>query len=284
MRPHTLDVYRDKYNSIALDRDQQGVLTVIIHEPGHPEKALEYGSHPLDWDHPHVEWSHCFYDIARDFENEIVILTAAGDKFISEEQIEDPSPSEGAMKMPFAGGASLVGKVAPRHPSLWDFTQHNGTFLQMNLLSIEVPIIAAVNGPALTHAELLVQSDVVICAESAQFQDQAHFESGLYAPGDGVSLVWPQLIGMNRGRYFLLTGQKIGAQEALDLGIVSEVVPKERLMERARELAAEILKRPRLVRRYARQAMVYEMKQRMLNHIGYGLAMEGLSVAGREVE
>jgi enoyl-CoA hydratase/carnithine racemase len=106
----------------------------------------------------------------------------------------------------------------------------------------------------------------------------------MFAPGDGVAEIWLQLLGRNRGRYFLLTGQRIGAKEALELGVVSEVVPRERLLPRAHELAYQLLERPRLVRRYARQIMVRDMKKRMLDHIGYGLALEGLTVMGREMD
>jgi hypothetical protein len=55
-------------------------------------------------------------------------------------------------------------------------------------------------------------------------------------------------------------------------------------MPRAYELARLLLERPKLVRRYARQIMVHEMKQRMLSHIGYGLALEGLTVMGRRLD
>ena len=63
-------------------------------------------------------------------------------------------------------GAALVGKVPPVHIDVWDRTKHNGAQLQMNILSIKVPVIGAINGPALTHADLAVQSDIVICTDT----------------------------------------------------------------------------------------------------------------------
>ena len=72
--------------------------------------------------------------------------------------------------------------------------------------------------------------------ENTEFQDAPHFPNGL-VPGDGVHIVWPLVLGVNRGRYFLLTGQKLSAREAQTLGVVSEVVPRERLLSRAREIA-----------------------------------------------
>ena len=71
------------------------------------------------------------------------------------------------------------------------------------------PVIAAVNGFALGGGnELALLCDIVIASDSATFQDSAHFPNGT-APGDGVHVIWPLLLGANRGRYFLLTGQTL---------------------------------------------------------------------------
>jgi enoyl-CoA hydratase/carnithine racemase len=284
MKPHSLDTYRDKYESISLERTPDGVLTVTLHEPGEPESPLEYGGRPINWHSPHLEWSYCFNDIARDSENEVVIITAAGDRFIGHHKVANVDGDPSNVVVPTdQTGAALVGRVPPVDINVWDRTLHNGIHVQMGLLNIDVPVIGAINGPALTHADLVVQSDIVICTDNTVFADQAHFEAGMFAPGDGVSEIWLQLIGRNRGRYFLLTGQRIGAAEALELGVVSEVVTRDRLLPRAHELAQQLLERPRLVRRYARQLMVHDMKKRMLDHIGYGLALEGLTVSGRQM-
>ncbi len=284
MKPHDFDSYKDRYDSITLERDDRGVLTVTIHEPGRPDQALNYGGRPIDWGSPHQEWSYCFGDIARDLDNEIVIVTSAGESFIGHHRMTGVVGHEGTFVPNDETGADLVGKVAPVSIHKWDRVMHNGINLQMNILGIDCPVIGAVNGPALTHADLVVQSDIVICTEDTVFADQAHFEAGMFAPGDSVSTIWPHLIGQNRGRYFLLTGQRIGAAEALELGVVSEVVPRANLLDRAHELADMLLERPRLVRRYARQMMVQELKHRMLNHIGYGMALEGLTVMGRQLD
>jgi enoyl-CoA hydratase/carnithine racemase len=91
------------------------------------------------------------------------------------------------------------------------------------------------------------------------------------------------VLGVNRGRYFLLTGQKLSARDAQTLGVVNEVVPRERLLNRAHEIAEQIVKTPTLATRYARVALTQQLKRTMLDNLGYRLALEGLgALSGAE--
>ena len=92
-----------------------------------------------------------------------------------------------------------------------------------------MPVIAAVNGPALVHSEYILTCDIVLASETAVFQDMPHLNFRL-VPGDGVHVLWPHVLGPVRGRYFLMTQQKIAAEEALRLGVVNEVLPHDALM------------------------------------------------------
>jgi hypothetical protein len=74
----------------------------------------------------------------------------------------------------------------------------------MNILDIEVPLIAAVNGPVRLHSEYILLADIV--TPTTVFQDKPHFELGV-ASGDGVHLLWQEAVGSIRGRYFIMTRQ-----------------------------------------------------------------------------
>src|ERR1700759_77945 len=123
----------------------------------------------------------------------------------------------------------------------------------MNILDIEAPMIAAVNGPVRLHSEYILLADIVLAAPSVVFQDKPHFEFGI-VPGDGVHLLWQEAIGTIRGRYFILTRQELDAQTAEEWGAVNEIVAADKLLPRAREIAKGLAKLPPLTTRYARIA------------------------------
>jgi enoyl-CoA hydratase/carnithine racemase len=109
-------------------------------------------------------------------------------------------------------------------------------------------------------------------------QDKPHFEFGI-VPGDGVNLLWPEVIGSIRGRYFLLTRQELGAQTAKQWGAVNEIVPADELLQRAREIAEGLAKLPPLTTRYTRIALTQKLRRIIDEGAGYGLALEGISAA-----
>lgn len=245
-----LEDYADKYKTIRMRRED-GILELAVHSNGGP----------LRWGRlPHAELEEAFLNISRDRENQLVILTGTGDEF------SGPAPDPETNKALHRMTAEEWGELG------WEAKN----FLT-NLLAIDVPMISAVNGPAMRHAELPIMCDIVLASETATFQDSAHFVGGL-VPGDGVHVVFPMAMGLNRGRYFLLTGQVIDAREAKEIGLVNEVLPREQLLPRAWELARQIMQQPELNRRYARIMLTEQLRRQINDLLPYGLALEGLAI------
>lgn len=237
--------YFDRYPTIAFERDAEGILTIRLHSGGGP--VVFSPQH-------HRDWSRAFRDVAEDRDNAVVVLTGTGDAFIDRADWNEPLASARD----------------------WDRIYQEGRHLLRDLLEIAVPVVGVVNGPARIHAELAVLSDVTLAAETADFQDGGHIPMGA-VPGDGVHVVWQELLGVNRARYFLLTGQILSANEALALGVVNEVLPRERLMARAYEHARRLAALPFLARRYARVVLTQRLRRLLDENLGYGLALEGLA-------
>lgn len=101
------------------------------------------------------------------------------------------------------------------------------------------PIIGAINGPAVTGGlELALGCDFLIASERASFAD-THARVGIL-PAGGMTIRLPELVGVDRARRMSLTGEFVGAEQALTWGLVTEVVPHEQLLDRAVAVVAAI--------------------------------------------
>lgn len=242
--------YAQKFENIRFRREDS-ILEMTLHTKG---DSLRMGLVP------HGEMEQAFLDIGRDPENQVIILTGTGAEFTGPEVTR-------------ATGRS-VSKLTPEQ---WMKLGSEAKRFTMNMLAIEVPMIAAINGPCLRHAELPLMCDIVLAAEQAAFQDSAHFRGGM-VPGDGVNVIFPLLMGLGRTRYFLLTAQVIPAKQALEYGLVNEVLPREKLLPRAWELARQLLQTPEIVRRHTRVMLSEYLRRPMNDLLGHGLALEGLGI------
>jgi enoyl-CoA hydratase/carnithine racemase len=123
-----------------------------------------------------------------------------------------------------------------------------------SLWGIEVPMIAAVNGPAIGLGnDVACLADMRIAADTAIF-GATFLKIGL-VPGDGGSWILPRTIGHARAAELFFTGETIDAATALSWGLVSRVVPAAGLMDEARALAAKIVRQPPDVLRMTKRMM-----------------------------
>jgi len=242
------NTYREAFLNARLSREPNGVLEVALHTDG--GKLVFNG-------HTHEQFVHLFHVIGEDHANRVVILTGSGDAFmdaISPEGFDFFSPQG------------------------YDKILREGRKVLSNILDIEVPMISALNGPVLVHSEYALLTDIILATPQTVFQDKPHFEFGI-VPGDGVNLLWPEVIGSIRGRYFILTRQLLDAQTAKEWGVVNEIVPSDRLLARAHEIADGIAALPPLTSRYTRIALTQKLRRIIDEGSGYSLALEGISAA-----
>ena len=247
MKTQAFESYHDKYENVRMKREE-GILEVALHTRGGP---LVFNGCV------HEALVHAFRDIGDDPDNHVVILTGTGDEFC-------------AQISPYGFDFFT--------PTGYDKILREGTKVLGNILDIEVPMIAAINGPVTVHSEYALLCDIVLAAEGAYFQDTAHPAFGV-VPGDGLHVVWPEVIGEIRGRYFLLSGQKLSAVEAKEYGAVNEVLPRKALVPRAWELARHLMKQNPLTLRYTRMALSTRFRRQLQESLSYGLALEGISAA-----
>jgi enoyl-CoA hydratase/carnithine racemase len=242
------DTYREAFRHAKLTRSPDGVLEVVLHTNG---DTLIFNGYT------HEEFVELFHQIGQDAGNRVVILTGAGGAFMESITLD---------------GFDFFS------PQGYDKIYREGKKVLMNILDIEAPLIAAVNGPVRLHSEYILLADIVLAAPSTVFQDKPHFELGIVS-GDGVNLLWQEAIGTVRGRYFILTRQELDAETAKEWGAVNEIVPADRLLARAREIAEQLAKLPPLTARYTRIALTQKLRRIIDEGVGYGLALEGISAA-----
>jgi enoyl-CoA hydratase/carnithine racemase len=243
-----LDTYRDTFPNARLTRSKSGVLEVAFHTNG---GVLVFNGFT------HEQFVHLFHAIGSDPDNHVVIMTGSGDAFM-----ERITPD----------GFDFFS------PRGYNKIYREGKKVLMNILDIEVPLIAAVNGPVRLHSEYILLADIVIATPSTVFQDRPHFDLGI-ASGDGVNLLWQEAIGTVRGRYFILTRQELDAETAKEWGAVNEIVAPEKLLPRAREIAEGLASLPPLATSYTRIALTQKLRRIIDEGVGYGLTLEGISAA-----
>lgn len=242
------DSYLNAFPNAALTRSPNGVLEVRFHTDG---GRLVFNGHT------HEQFVDLFHAIGEDRDNRVVILTGTGDAFMDR---IDPA------------GFDFFTPIG------YDKILREGRKILSNILDIEVPMISALNGPVLLHSEYALLTDIILATPDTVFQDKPHFDFGI-VPGDGVNLLWPEVIGSVRGRYFILTRQLLDAATAREWGVVNEIVPADRLLARAHEIADQIAELPPLTSRYTRITLTQKLRRIIEEGAGYGLALEGISAA-----
>ena len=242
------DSYAEKYDWVKFERTRSGVLLARLHT----------GDGSLSWGADSFASHRLFRDIADDAENKVVIFTGTGETFCTHPLLADILP--------------YFDQITP---AMMDVFFRNGPRSLDKQFEIPVPVILAVNGPASVHEEFFLGADIILASETATFQDGNHVASGFSIAG--TQTFWEELLRMNRGKYFLLTGQILDAAQALEFGAVSEVVPSENLLARAFEHAERLAKLSPETRRAIRAGLNQQFKRRALDEVRMSGALFSVS-------
>lgn len=217
----------------ALLVDKNGaVVTLTINRPDARNPLGEPGDAEI--------FAEACSDINSDQDIRCVILTGAGDAFSAGGNIKAMRDKDGM----FAGSGDQIADNYRRHI-------HG---IVRPLWMLEVPLIAAVNGPAIGLGnDIACLADMRIASDKAVF-GATFLKVGL-VPGDGGAWLLPRVIGMARASELLFTGQTIDAQTAMKWGLVNRVVLHEELMTEANDLAQTIAAQPPAVLRMTKRLL-----------------------------
>jgi len=185
-------------------------------------------------------------------------LTGTGDRFMTD-----------------IDGASL-GDVTK--PMTFDVSYMEGRRILQRFVDMEIPIVAAVNGPATVHSEYALLADYIVASETTTFSDYPHLTFGI-VPGDGLQIIWEEVLGLNRARSLILTQGSFTAGEAKSWGVVAELVTQNMVLSRAMEIAEKIAVRPQLLNRYIVITIRQRLSRRMAEGTALGMALESLTAA-----
>jgi enoyl-CoA hydratase/carnithine racemase len=154
----------------------------------------------------------------------------------------------------FSAGGDFNWFPALREPGRLEALRRDAKQLIWDLLDVEIPIVAAVNGHAMgLGASIALLCDVIFMADTATIGDP-HVKVGIVA-GDGGVAIWPLALGPARAKQYLLTGDPLNAAEAERIGLINKVVPAADLQAEALAFAQRLAAGAPLAVRYTKLAV-----------------------------
>jgi enoyl-CoA hydratase len=231
----------DRYQHIIVEK-KDGILRLTLNRPDRMNAVTPAF---------HTELTEIFGDIRKDGDVKVVTITGAGKAFCAGADLKEPIPDRASMDRVFTEARALL----------------------LNILEIDRPIISGVNGAAAgLGATLALFADIVIASDRAKIGD-THVKVGL-AAGDGGAVIWPILVGVNKAKELLMTGEVISAEEALRIGLFNQVVPHDELDRAVMDMAVKLSLGHQPAIRSTKKAVNLYVKW-MLNQVfDYSLQME----------
>jgi len=221
-------------------------------------EALNATNHVL-----HAGLAALWPELDADDEARVAVLTGAGRAFS-------------------AGGDFRYIDDLSKDKALRALTLMHGRQIVTGMVGCRVPVVAAVNGPAVgLGCSLVALSDIVFMAESAHLADP-HVVLGLVA-ADGGPVVWPLLTSLQLAKEYALTGDRIPARRAAEIGLVNHVCPDGEVMEQAMACAHRIAALPKGAVEDTKRVVNIQMERAVLAALDFALSAEDRSFTSPEL-
>ena len=248
-----LSDYAARYKDVfTFERSETGVLLVKWHENGGtaPWTLVMHRSIP-----------EMIKEAGRDVENEVFILGGTGEHFFQYQTIPPmPLNPEVAALAGFVNQPEQAEICNDRDSFFWLSYEHiyydGCRMIEALVNDIEVPTIGVLNGSGI-HSEIM----------------DPHMNLN-WCAGDGIQIAFRMAMGQKRANYALMTGQEIDAKTALEWGMVNEILPRDQIYDRAKELAESLATRDRILRRVNTQILRGPLRQMVQQEIRGSLGAE----------
>jgi enoyl-CoA hydratase len=203
-----------------------------------------------------------WHELNRDPEARCVVLTGAGRAFSG-------------------GGDFAFLKAQHQSLELRYLISHEAGEIINAMLNFRLPVIAAVNGPAIgLGASLVLSSDLIVMSERSYLSDP-HVSIGLPA-GDGGALLWPYYLSIARAKEYIYTGERITAQRCAELGMANRVTDPDALLTTALELADRLAGKPARALQMTKRIFAKHLSLTAAAIIDFGLATETVELGAEE--
>lgn len=230
--------------TISLERDGHVLIATIDH-PDSPMNAVD--------ERLHHEFGELFRILKQEGEARAVVLTGAG--------------------RAFSAGGDMEWFPTLRSPDRLHALRREARQIIWDQLDVEIPIVCALNGPAVgLGASIALMCDLLVMADSAAIIDP-HVQVGLVA-GDGGAAIWPLLLGPQAAKRHLMLGEPLRADEALRLGVASEICTVEEIGPTARRWADRLAAQAPLALQGTKIAVNAQLKQALLTSFDLSTALE----------
>lgn len=219
------DITQSKFQTLRFERDGD-VLVVTIDRPGNDLNAVN--------EELHEDLTRLFRELKQETVARAVLLTGSGKAF--------------------SAGGDFAWFPELQQPGRMDALRRDAKQLIWDLLDVEIPIVAAVNGHAMgLGASIALLCDVIFMADTATIGDP-HVRVGIVA-GDGGTAIWPLAVGPALAKQYLLTGDPVTAADAERMGLVNRAVPAAELADAAMAFARRLAAGAPLAVRYTKIAV-----------------------------